>query len=58
MKTPNLMLTTVRDTKTKRLGRIEARQNNVYRVAFPDGESVLRLRTEFTQVVPGKVTKT
>jgi hypothetical protein len=46
---PNLMLSTVRDLKTKRLGRIEARQNNVYRIAFPEGDSILRLRNEFTQ---------
>lgn len=44
-----LMLRGVRDNVTKRRGKVSGYQNNIYRVEFADGDSVLRHRNEITE---------
>lgn len=45
-----LMLRSVRDTVTQRRGKVSGYQNNVYRVEFQNGESVLRHRDQISEV--------
>lgn len=44
-----LMLRGVLDTVTKRKGKVSGYQNNIYRVEFSDGDSVLRQRSQITE---------
>lgn len=45
-----LMLRGVRDNVTRQRGKVSGYQNNIYRVEFSNGESVLRHRNEITEV--------
>jgi hypothetical protein len=44
-----LMLRGVQDNVTRRKGKVSGYQNNIYRVEFSNGESVLRHRNEITE---------